>query len=821
MASLALEKFRSVVSGEQRALERAVRASGIEVRDPTGATKSISPYSQVNSTMVSEWDAEQAVRLAYYSNVFVYRCIHQCAMAIAGLPFRAGMNPDKPDIFNAQAPLAIKLGPPPYGPAPKISARRLWAWTVAQYLITGKVGWELELPKGVSPASSEAATSTIVNMWPLVSCALFATPTTSGGAYFKGFTYGKPSANPNDLTPYQPSQVFYAWRPSAHDYRQPESPLQAARLAVSVAVMQDRYDYAFLRNDARPAAIVVHEAFALDAEKEAFKRQFRGEYRGPDNAGKAMFVEASGDGKDGVAGALDVKVLGATQKDAQFIQRYSQKINEICVALGTPLSILGDGSQRTYDNANVEHRNWWEGTLQPLCSELADEVNMQVAPRMGPEVGWFDFSNVRALQSDSRLLALGPILPLIVGPGLPIAASEFRSELGLPEQRPTDSNDDTLTADKEKYGVGGKGEPAPPPVPGLPSSTPSAAAGTADGGAPTPVPAPAGEPNPTQARGAGRQMEMRASTREARAAEWRTVDAKVTNLESPFASAMSKIFERQARSVASKMSSRRGRRLEQRGVEADDLFDSEFWTQETASAIEDQYAGVTAAAIDHVAQRMNVTYTDDNGHDRIFNVQDPKAQEFIQQRANQLAGQVSDTTYNSIKDALAAGVAEGKAIPDLADAVQHVFDVASDSRATTIARTEVISAFNGSTAMVGAALPDDVAAGQEWIATDDDRTREAHADADGQQVATGAQFTVGDDQLDYPGDPSGSEENTINCRCTVGLLTPEQMGGGSGNSSDSADDDANRANPDLEIRQLVDAMWYTDGLGSVADEATA
>jgi len=31
-------------------------------------------------------------------------------------------------------------------------------------------------------------------------------------------------------------------------------------------------------------------------------------------------------------------------------------------------------------------------------------------------------------------------------------------------------------------------------------------------------------------------------------------------------------------------------------------------------------------------------------------------------------------------------------------------------------------------------------------------------------------FIIGGESLDYPGDPSGSAANVINCRCSVGYL---------------------------------------------------
>jgi SPP1 gp7 family putative phage head morphogenesis protein len=136
---------------------------------------------------------------------------------------------------------------------------------------------------------------------------------------------------------------------------------------------------------------------------------------------------------------------------------------------------------------------------------------------------------------------------------------------------------------------------------------------------------------------------------------------------------------------------------------------------------------------------------------------------------------VTDTTYTAIRDALFQGASEGESIPKLARRVEHVFDVATNSRATMIARTEVISAYNGAATAVAQTTGPDIIGGQEWLATSDARTRPAHNAADGQVVAVGTPFIVGGETLAYPGDPAGRGANTINCRCTVAFLTPEEM----------------------------------------------
>ena len=87
----------------------------------------------------------------------------------------------------------------------------------------------------------------------------------------------------------------------------------------------------------------------------------------------------------------------------------------------------------------------------------------------------------------------------------------------------------------------------------------------------------------------------------------------------------------------------------------------------------------------------------------------------------------------------------------------------------------MISAYNGASQLGATELGPDVVGGQEWIATRDGRTRPGHADADGQTVPIGHPFDVDGEPLVYPGDPGGDPANTVNCRCTIGFLTPDEM----------------------------------------------
>jgi SPP1 gp7 family putative phage head morphogenesis protein len=516
-------------------------------------------------------------------------------------------------------------------------------------------------------------------------------------------------------------------------------------------VMQDRYDYAFLRNDARPAAVIVYEGFANDDMDAAFRRDFNGEFRGPDNAGKAMFVEAKPVGDQGVANAIDVKTLGLTQKDARFIERYDAKLRAICVAFGVPLTVLGDASGRTFANASEEFRVFWAQTMVPLMAEVADAINLKLAPLFGDNVCWFDISKVEALKRKVDPITAQVGAPSMVQAQL-MTINEARQDYGLP---PVDDGDRMMTAAE----ILALKQAATPQETPRAAAIPDTREQTADA---SDVPA---VPRPAPAAVRAGDAEQRWSERRAKAVIAST--AQVNALEHTWARTFTRLFARQAKETLARLEGKRGRQAlrEQRAPEPDQVFNRSHWQQVTESEAEGLVEAVFAAGAGRVAGDFGIE----------FDIEDAYVREFVRDRANKLAGQVTDTTYAQITDALAQGVQAGETIPEIAQRVRHVFDIATEVRSETIARTEVISAYNGSATTVAAQLPSAVVGGQEWIAVEDARTRPRHAAADGEIVPIGQPFISTGEAMAYPGDPNGSAENIVNCRCTVAFLTPDEM----------------------------------------------
>lgn len=96
-------------------------------------------------------------------------------------------------------------------------------------------------------------------------------------------------------------------------------------------------------------------------------------------------------------------------------------------------------------------------------------------------------------------------------------------------------------------------------------------------------------------------------------------------------------------------------------------------------------------------------------------------------------------------------------------------------RAERIARTEVQAARQAAAFAAALAEAEDGRPMKKvWQTARDERVREWHADAHGQERPIDAPFDVGGEQLDFPGDrENGSAENVINCRCGVVYVSAE------------------------------------------------
>lgn len=589
--------------GGIRAEVRATNTAAVELarRAPSGVLGTVGYQTQPGQPQPEQYSSQAAIEGAYLTNLYVYRCVDTIAKSLSGCAIRAGIDPTKPTSYSITAKLARLLGPAPGSPNPQWSARQLMRYAVAQYIITGKMAW----------AKGFDTNGNVASLWPLAVQYLNPIPgPASGTDYFSGYRYGSPGSSM--FKTYTNDEVVYLWRPSLKDFRQPESIVEAAQLNISVLRMIDQYDYTFLKNNATPATLVVTEPFAETEQRRAFRDQFVAEFGGYANAGKTLFMERgfdddSDEGPGNVGDTVSVQRLGITQKEAQQQQTRDAKIRDTCVALGVPLSVLMDSSLAKFQNADQDYRNYWMETCLPLMSELTDGINIALAPVVGPEICWFDTTNVKALQPAKTFKPEDAVS--LVTANI-IHRDEFRNDLGLPpwsEVDPTNSPviypATSMTAAGVVVPLSGSDAAEVVSTTGQVTDTSSkGAAGSGDTGSNV-----VDMLSAARSRRAARQVQ-----REVRAPESRhsgaqghlpipgghlhpgsTRDDVHKAFEVMLSQSMQALFAEQAKYAQDRLSGRRGRKLAVDAAQsAESLFDAVYWTTRTVGAIEPILAGL-------------------------------------------------------------------------------------------------------------------------------------------------------------------------------------------------------------------------------------
>ena len=128
------------------------------------------------------------------------------------------------------------------------------------------------------------------------------------------------------------------------------------------------------------------------------------------------------------------------------------------------------------------------------------------------------------------------------------------------------------------------------------------------------------------------------------------------------------------------------------------------------------------------------------------------------------------------------GILQGESMDKIARRIRNVQEMNRASAIRT-ARTAVTGAENkGRQDSYIRAERDGIIMEREWLATKDHRTRDAHAELDGQLRETDEPFENSLGEIMYPGDPNAHPSNVYNCRCT---LNAKVLGFRKKNSSDS------------------------------------
>ncbi|MET9701691.1 phage portal protein [Streptomyces griseus] len=556
------------------------------------------------------------------------------------------------------------------------------------------------------------------------------------------------------------------------------APWKAARHAVDMDAYAREWQRSSYKNGASPTGVVYLGQMG-ETEFKAAQASWRSSMTGPANAGKNLLVASPPGGGTPVNYAR----VGLTAEEMDYLESRMANAAEVMMAFGVPHDYLAAGT--TYENRSAAKTTLWSDTIKPKLELIGSEIDRVLLPSDAEEAE-FDLSGVDALQ-ESRTAVVERTVSLVDSDVLML--DEARADIGR-DPLPAGAGEVTLSAYRALF---------------QPQTTPAEArvdASALEGAvfrAVESVLAPV-VARMTQVDGpsAPRRVELtRADDDTPSSPSLAEINAAYDELETVGVRAVRSLArEQQARVLRDfdrlmKKPQRSGEWLAEVRTEAcalareqqltlappdldvvpaaratdmdvatgpagweerirvRDLFDGAYWRRATRAALR--------PFVERAWRRGAVSISPS------FDLDEPDVAQALDDRIDELAGQVTATTEQVLRSQLLAhGVAEGESVPQLRARIQQVFTNLSDYRATMIARTETVGGYSQASFL--AAL-DQGAVRKTWVSTDDKRTRRTHRAAQGSTVAMNKRFPLTESR--WPADPAAPANQSIQCRCAL------------------------------------------------------
>jgi len=466
-----------------------------------------------------------------------------------------------------------------------------------------------------------------------------------------------------------------------------------------------------------------------EAQRKRIRQEWQNNHAGYLNAANPLILE----------GGLEFKTLALTPADIQYIDLEKLTRDKISSAFGVPSVLINVIEKVNYATAKEQMRIFWNNTMLPILREVADTITYGAIPLLTNEKLYseFDTSHVPELQADKKEQA--EVAHIYLQDGV-LTINEVREQIGKEPVAYGDTWWGTANI--------------------LPLATATPTKRTSEIG------------TLLKAYLQKRQVKFhRKLDAETRRKMWLRFKALTDPMERKMQKELHKSLRRIVRDVKKHIEQQIQAKAYIRKFEPDDLLDG-FDFEPYREAVQRNMQPLWTA----YSQQGAAVLLADLGVETSFSIeQDPQLLDWIRQHTYETATQVTDTLQNLIREniarAVAQGVEQGASTDEIKqailDAVNHVEDL-TEGRAFVIARTETARAVNWGQHQ--GALASGLPLEKEWIAQRDNVVRPAHRDADGQRVDAGAPFIVDGESLQYPGDPSASAANTVNCRCTVAYI---------------------------------------------------
>lgn len=502
---------------------------------------------------------------------------------------------------------------------------------------------------------------------------------------------------------YQPEEIIYSYTPDPQRPLEGVSLLRAGRMAIDTEVQLSKYHANVIRNGGNVGNVMKFKTPNLTKKQVEELKQ---QY-------DLQYAEAKNSGKPMfLAGDADIVNLGLSPVELSYLESKRLVLDDIVIMTGVPKPILGVSTGETFANADASVAVFLRETIKPLLADLTTTLDW----RFIPEEFDLEFKDPTPENVDQKLKETETGLKNSY-----MTINEARDRHGLD---PIPEGDQILVP----FNMVTLAEAVKPPEP------------QQDPNNPNPQDNPSGKgalgPHPLQdsfvRERYGKMMIKRMDRQESRVLK-----------------AMQEYFGGQRRRLVEHVE---GARTFRRKDILDEVFNRE---------VEINIAkGTILPLIRDILKRAGHDAADLSGATHPFHLSS-KIESHLDSRAAIFAAQITETTFDQLKSQFSQSIEAGETRQQLISRIRSTYEGYSNDRAAMIARTEVHNATQTGTmeGYVQAGIKTKI-----WVAVGDARTRDTHRAVDGEEVPMDMLFSNG---LKYPGDPEGSPEETINCRCSI------------------------------------------------------
>ena len=512
---------------------------------------------------------------------------------------------------------------------------------------------------------------------------------------------------------YKPEQILYIHNPN------PKSPLRGVSLlragvpAIETEIDISTYHSRILKNGGKVEGVFKFPTGPLTKDQlEKVKDDYKKEYSEAKRAGIPLFL---GGGADYVKTGLSPDELG-------FLEAKKMTLEDICILTGVPKSMLASTSDVKFDNADADRSIFLRETINPLLAILCEALDEVLFPD-GRNLTYVDPTPENTEEKRKNIETANTINAL--------TTNEKRAalkELGM-ELDPVSEGDDVLIP----FNLTTLG------------TDPSAGDNSGDNNNGS-----GDNSNKGAKKKSDDDIDHPLRDEGVRRLYWNMQIKRMDAREKSFIKALKEYFTAQEKRLTSKLTPEKTRYF--RKAQLDELLNLELEVKIGKEKF--------TPLLTELLKQAGIDALEFAGSAYAFNLTDD-IKSWLTNRADIFLRQINETTFKKLRQDFSESLAAEEGREGLISRIQDTYGGATKARAGVIARTEVHNATQYGT-MQG--YKQGGLSTKIWVAVMDGYTRDSHAAVDGEERPIDRPFSNG---LMFPGDPKGSAEEVINCRCVI------------------------------------------------------